>query len=63
MTYDEINNNVIKSLKAVTMEAVGTQERKSSKKEWWTKEIESLVKRKKYLKWLNTKKQIEKNTK
>lgn len=43
------------------MKVVEMKERKASEKVDWTKEIQSLVKRKKdiYLKWLNKKRQVQ----
>lgn len=58
-TFTDVYENITSSLHESAKEAIGTQENKASNKVWWNEEIEVLVqlKKQKYKKWMNTKKE------
>lgn len=55
--------NITQSIHKAASDALGKKEDRTSNKPWWTKEIEDLVKEKKqkYMKWLGTKDQRDKD--
>ncbi|KAL3286053.1 hypothetical protein HHI36_000566 [Cryptolaemus montrouzieri] len=56
LTFTEIYNNIVDSLKKATQKAIEIQEAKRSNKIWWNEEIAGTIdmKKKKYLIWLHS---------
>ena len=52
----EIYGNIIQSLHETAKEVQGEKYKRQGRKMWWTEEIEGLIEKKLYHKWLNTKK-------